>query len=66
MSCVKTMRDMTAKLQDGYRKNNAMHVNPKHKRCMKKNLVKNLKIENFPVLIGRVSIESGKEFSCKT
>ena len=30
MLCVKTMRDMTAKLQDGY-KNNAMHVNPKHK-----------------------------------
>ena len=30
MLCVKTMRDMTAKRQDGY-KNNAMHVNPKHK-----------------------------------
>ena len=30
MVCVKTMRDMTAKLQDGY-KNNAMHVNPKYK-----------------------------------
>ena len=30
MLCVKTMRDMTIKLQDGY-KNNAMHVNPKHK-----------------------------------
>ena len=28
--CVKTIRDMTAKLQEGY-KNNAMHVNPKHK-----------------------------------
>ena len=27
---LKTMRDMIAKLQDGY-KNNAMHVNPKHK-----------------------------------
>ena len=27
---------MIAKLQDGY-KNNAMHVNPKHKWCMKKN-----------------------------
>ena len=26
----KKMRDMTAKLQDGY-KNNAMRVNPKHK-----------------------------------
>ena len=36
MLCVKTMRDMIAKLQDGY-KNNAMHVNPKHKWCMKKN-----------------------------
>ena len=49
---MKTMRDMTAKLQDGY-KNNAMRVNPKHKWCMKKNLVKNLKTENFSVLIGR-------------
>ena len=26
---------------------NAMHVNPKHKRCMKKNLVKYLKTEIF-------------------
>ena len=33
MLCVKTMRDMTAKRQDGY-KNNAMHVNPKHKLCI--------------------------------
>ena len=31
MLCVKTMRDMIVKLQDGYKKNNAMHVNPKHK-----------------------------------
>ena len=30
MVCVKTMRDMIAKLQDGY-KNNAMNVNSKHK-----------------------------------
>ena len=30
MLCVKTMRDMTTKRQDGY-KNNAIHVNPKHK-----------------------------------
>ena len=30
MLSVKIMRDMTAKLQDGY-KNNTMHVNPKHK-----------------------------------
>ena len=38
MLCVKTMRDMTAKLQDGYqkKKKNAMHVNPKHKCCIKK------------------------------
>ena len=28
--CEKKMRNMTAKLQDGY-KNNAMHVNPKYK-----------------------------------
>ena len=51
MLCVKTMRDMTAKLQDGYKKNNAMHVNPKHKLRMKKYLVKNLETENFPVSI---------------
>ena len=32
MLCVKTTRDMTAKLQDGYKKKkNAMHVNPKNK-----------------------------------
>ena len=31
MLYVKTIRDMTAKLQDGYQKINAMHVNPKHK-----------------------------------
>ena len=30
MLCVKTMRGMTAKLLDGYKKN-AMHVNPKNK-----------------------------------
>ena len=44
--------------------NNAMHVNPKHKWCMKKNLVKNLKIENFLVSIGRaidsIDRKSGK------
>ena len=28
--CVKTMKDMIANMQDGYR-NNAMHVNSKHK-----------------------------------
>ena len=44
--CVKTMRDMTAKLQDGY-KNNAMYVNPKHKRCMKKILVKQKFLSQF-------------------
>ena len=33
MLCVKTMRDMIAKLQDGSqkKKKNAMQVNPKHK-----------------------------------
>ena len=41
MLCVKTMRDMIAKLQDGY-KNNAMHVNPKHKWCMKKKQVRSI------------------------
>ena len=53
---MKTMRDMTVKLQDGY-KNNAMHANPKHKWCKKNRLVKYLKIENFSVSIGRASIE---------
>ena len=43
-------------------KNNAMHMNPKHKWCMKKKkkLVKNLKTENFSVSIGRASIEPGR------
>ena len=50
------MKDMTAKLQDGY-KSNAMHVNPKHKWCIKKNLVKNIETENFLVAIDRESIE---------
>ena len=35
---------------------NAMHVNPKHKWCMKKILVKNLEIENFSISIDRASI----------
>ena len=26
--CTKTMRDMTAKMKDGYRKKNLMHLNP--------------------------------------
>ena len=38
--------------------NNAMHVNPKHKWCMKKkDLAKNLKTENFSISISRASIE---------
>ena len=53
------MRDMTAKLQDGY-KNNTMHVNPKHKWCMKKFLVKNIETEKFLVTIDWTSIESGR------
>ena len=56
MLYVKTMRDMTAKLQGGY-KNNAMHVNPKHKWCMKKNLVKNIETANLSVVIDQESIE---------
>ena len=32
-------------------KNNAMHVNPKHKWCKKNILVKNIEIENFSVEI---------------
>ena len=53
MLCVKTMRDMTVKLQYGY-KNNAMHVNSKHRCHMKKKnrLVKYLKTEKFLVSIG--------------
>ena len=40
-------------------KNNAIHVNPKHKWCMKKNkiLVKNLETENFLVSIDQASIK---------
>ena len=52
-----TMRDMTAKLQDGYKKINAMHVDPKHKWCKKNRLVKNIETENFSVVIDRESIE---------
>ena len=37
--------------------NNAMHMNPKHKWCMKKNLVKNLETEKFSISIGRASID---------
>ena len=54
MLCVKTMRDMTARW---IQKNNAMHVNPKHKRCKKNRLIKYLKTENFSVSISRASIE---------
>ena len=59
MLCVKTMRDMTAKLQDGY-KNNTMHVNPKHKWCMKNFLIENIETENFSFAIDRTSIKSGR------
>ena len=52
MLCVKTMRDMTAKLQDGYKKKKkAMHVNS-NDAC--KNLVKYLKTEKILVSINRV------------
>ena len=39
MLCVKTMRDMTAKW---IQKINAIHVNPKHKWCMKKKQVRSI------------------------
>ena len=57
MLCVKTISDMTAKLQDGY-KNNAMckwilNIND----AWKNRLVKYLKTENFLVSIDRASIE---------
>ena len=42
-------------------KNNAMHLNPKHKWCMKIILVKYLKTKNFSVLIDRASVESGRK-----
>ena len=38
-------------------------VNPKHKWCMKKNLVKNLKTEKFLVSIGRASIEHQSSYA---
>ena len=54
------MRDMTAKLQDGYKKKNAMHVNSKHKWCMKKKFGQKHRTENFSIAIDRTSIESGR------
>ena len=53
------MRNMTTKLQDGY-KNNAMHVNPKHKWYMKKNFGQKHRNWKFAVAIDRTSIESGR------
>ena len=57
------MRDMTLKLQDGY-KNNAMHVNPKHRWCMEKNFGqkhRNWKFFNYDrSRIDWTSIESGR------
>ena len=50
MLCVKAMRDMTAKLQDEY-KNNAMHVNPKHKWCMEEYIGQKLKNGKFLIVI---------------
>ena len=54
---------MTTKLQDGY-KNNTMHVNPKHKWCMKKFFGQKHKNWKFfscnQSRIDRISIESGK------
>ena len=38
-------------------KKKAMRVNPKHKLCIKKILVKYLKTENFSISIDRASIE---------
>ena len=55
---------MTTKLQDGYRKKNAMHVNPKHKWCVKKifgQKLKNWKFFNFDQSsINRALIKSGR------
>ena len=42
-------------IQKKKKKINAMHMNPKHKWCMKKNLVKNLETKNSSVSIGRES-----------
>ena len=59
------MRDMTAKLQDGY-KNNAMHVNPKHKWCMKKigQILK--KTENFSLLKAQYFMNEMHEYEIKS
>ena len=57
------MRDMIAKLQDGY-KNNAMYVNPKHKWCMKKYFGQKHRNWKFSIYdrsrIDRTSIELGR------
>ena len=56
MLCVKTMRDMTAKLQDGYKKMQCMWILNTND-AWKKILVKNIETENFSVVIARESIK---------
>ena len=56
-----TMRDMTIKMQDRWRKQ-CNECESKHKWCMKRLINQESKTENFPDSIGRTSIERGKEF----
>ena len=54
---MKTMRDMIAKLQDGYKKSMQCMWILNIKWCKKNRLVKYLKTENFSVSISQASIE---------
>ena len=57
MLCVKTMRDMTAKLQDRYKKTMQCMWILNTNDAWKNRLVKYLKTENFSVSTGQASIE---------
>ena len=56
MLCVKTMRDMTAKLQDGYKKMQCMWILNTND-AWKKILVKNIETENFSISNDRALIK---------
>ena len=57
MLCVKTMRDMIAKLQDRYKKTMQCMWILNTNDAWKNRLVKYLKTENFLVSTGQASIE---------
>ena len=57
MLCVKTMRDITAKLQDRYKKTMQCMWILNTNDAWKNRLVKYLKTENFSVSTGQASIE---------